>query len=63
MSFTDNLQRVLLFTDDKTVVDRASSINGSDTSSVEVTLTLKAVGLSLVNDRKGKEIAYIGLPL
>ena len=62
VSFTDDLQRVLLFTSDRAVVDRILSIDKLHDHSLSVSLSLKAVGLSLVNDRKGLEIAYIGLP-
>ena len=36
--------------------------NRTEQPSVDVTLSLIAVGLSLVNDVKGTEIAYIGIP-
>ena len=36
--------------------------NKTEQPSIDVTLSLIAVGLSLVNDVKGIEIAYIGIP-
>ena len=60
VSFTDELQRVLLFTLDKTVVDTA--LGTLSVPSLNATLSIVAIGLSLVNSKKGLEVAYIGLP-
>ena len=62
VSFTDNLQRVLLFTPFKEVAERA--LRGSEPARphLSVSLSLQAVGLSLVDDEKGQEVAYICLP-
>ncbi|XP_019853628.1 PREDICTED: vacuolar protein sorting-associated protein 13C-like [Amphimedon queenslandica] len=60
VSFTDDLQRVLLFTPDKEVVDTA--LGTRSVPSLNATLSIVAIGLSLVNSNKGIEVAYIGLP-
>ena len=62
MSFQDGLQRTVLFTTSKDVVDRVLMGNKTEQPSIDFTLSLIAVGLSLVNDVKGIEIAYIGIP-
>ena len=54
------MQRVLLFTLDKTVVDTA--LGTLSVPSLNATLSIVAIGLSLVNSKKGLEVAYIGLP-
>lgn len=60
VSLSDSFQRVILFTTHKIAADRAS---GSQMVKMmaKITLSLKAVGLSLVNDLKRTEVSYIGL--
>ena len=62
MSFQDGLQRTVLFTASRDVSNRVLMGNKTEQPSIDVTLSLIAVGLSLVNDVKGTEIAYIGIP-
>ena len=62
MSFQDGLQRTILFTTNKDVSNHVLMGNRTEQPSVDITLSLIAVGLSLVNDVKGTEIAYIGIP-
>ncbi len=60
VSLSDSFQRVILFTTDSITADRAN-----DTQLVnmiaELTLSITALGLSLVNDVKRTEVCYIGL--
>ena len=51
-----------MFTPFKEVAERA--LQGSEPARTlfDVSLSLHAVGLSLVNDEKGQEVAYISLP-
>ena len=62
VSFTDDLQRVILLTPEKNTSERARRDTEPKLVESEVILSLIGVGISLVNDKKGKEIAYIGLP-
>ena len=62
MSFQDGLQRTILFTANQDVSNHVLMGNRTEQPSIDVTLSLIAVGLSLVNDVKGTEIAYIGIP-
>ena len=62
VSFTDGFQRVLLFTCDSELAQHARNGSEHERATIDVSLSLKAVGLSLVNDRKGLEVSYIGLP-
>ena len=60
-SFTDGIQRVLLFTPDEEVIYRIRSANTFSLPKVEVSLSLKAVGLSLVDNKRKQELAYISV--
>ena len=62
VSFQDGLQRTVLFTESKEIFNRVMLGNKTEQPSIDLTLSLIAVGLSLVNDVKGSEIAYIGIP-
>lgn len=62
ISFQDGLQRTVLFTASKEINDRVLRGSKTEKPSVDVTLSLIAMGVSLVNDVKGLEIAYIGIP-
>ena len=61
-SFLDGLQRVILFTSSSKVWHYITEEQRTERANTEVTLSLKEVGLSLVNDKKGLEVAYIGIP-
>lgn len=62
MSFMDGLQRVVLFTTSKEIRDHALKGNKTERASLELSLSLIGVGVSLVDDWRGLEIGYIGLP-
>ncbi|XP_066022142.1 intermembrane lipid transfer protein VPS13C isoform X9 [Pocillopora verrucosa] len=59
-TFLDGLQRVLLITDDFTLAFRAQ-VELKERPSQCITLALQGVGLSLVNNEKSIEVAYIGI--
>ncbi len=61
VSFRDGLQRVVLFTTDKTLRQHILEGNKLERPQVNLTVSLKSVGVSLVNDLLGLEIAYIGI--
>ncbi len=61
MSFLDGLQRVVLFTTSHTVWCHVMGGQKSERANLEVILSLSEVGLSLVNDERGIEVAYIGI--
>ena len=61
VSFLDHLQRVVLFTEDKDVVKCAQKGEETGLPLLDLTLSLKSVGVSLVNNVKKKEIAYVGI--
>ena len=60
-SFTIGLQRVLLFTDDSVVNERIKEEASYSLPILEASLSLKAVGLSLVDDTLKRELAYVAL--
>ena len=63
MSFVDGLQRVILFSCSNSVKERALASNrDEDPAHSELTLSLIGTGLSLVDDIRGQEVAYIGIP-
>ena len=58
----DGLQRVVLFTANEAIQKHILEGNKTERAHLELTLSLSAVGISLVNDLKRLEVAYIGLP-
>ena len=61
ISFLDHLQRVVMFTQDKDMVECAKAGEESGLPILDFTLSLKNIGVSLVNNTKKREIAYIGI--
>lgn len=65
VSFRDGLQRVILITADKQLHKHVKHVlEGTKTerAHLDVSLSLNTVGISLVNDELGQEVAYIALP-
>ena len=60
-SFIDGLQRVLVFTRDEDVIDRIQAADTISKNDAEMTLTLRSVGISLVDNKRKREVAYIGI--
>ena len=61
VSFLDHLQRVVMFTQDRDMVECAKAGEETGLPILDLTLSLKNIGVSLVNNSKKKEIAYIGI--
>ncbi|XP_064396100.1 intermembrane lipid transfer protein VPS13C-like isoform X3 [Halichondria panicea] len=62
VSFLDGLQRVILFTTSHEVWSHVMGGQKTERASTELfSLSLREVGLSLVNDERGLEVAYIGI--
>lgn len=61
VSFLDGRQRVLLFTEDLAVVTKARQAEDLEQFQQEVKVSLRNLGLSLINNRRRQEIAYIGI--
>ena len=61
ISFLDHLQRVVMFTQDRDMVECAKAGEETGLPIMDFALSLKSIGLSLVNNTKKKEIAYIGI--
>lgn len=61
VSFLDGRQRVLLFTEDVAVVTKARQAEDLEQFQQEVKVSLQNLGLSLVNNSRCQEIAYIGI--
>uniref|UniRef100_H3CXZ0 Vacuolar protein sorting 13 homolog C n=1 Tax=Tetraodon nigroviridis TaxID=99883 RepID=H3CXZ0_TETNG len=61
VSFLDGRQRVLLFTEDVAVVTKARQAEDLEQFQQEVKVSLQNLGLSLINNRRRQEIAYIGI--
>ncbi|CAI8053010.1 Vacuolar protein sorting-associated protein 13A (Fragment) [Geodia barretti] len=60
-SFISGIQRVVLFTPFLETVDRIKVVGSYSRPQVEVLLGLSAVGLSLVDNSKKRELAYIAI--
>ncbi len=60
-SFIDGIQRVVIFTPDEGVIDRIKAANSYSQPLLDVCLSLEFVGVSLVDNRKKRELAYISL--
>lgn len=61
MSFLDGRQRVLLFTEDVAVVTKARQAEDLEQFQQELKVSLQNLGLSLINNSRRQEIAYIGI--
>lgn len=61
MSFLNGRQRVYLFTDDLAVATRANEAYEVERVSQSIELSLQGIGLSLVDNIKSEEIAYMGI--
>ena len=61
VSFLDGLQRVVIFTPDTYVYKISQRPSLVERTSASLTVELLAIGLSLVNDIEGQEVAYLGL--
>ena len=61
MSFLNGLQRVLVFTHDEGVLGRLRAIDQVSQNKLDVSVLLRSIGISLVDDIRRKEIAYIGV--
>ena len=62
VSFMDGLQRVVLFTCSSDLKQRVVRGNEKELPHTELSLSLIGTGLSLVDDMRGHEVAYIGIP-
>ncbi|XP_056003796.1 intermembrane lipid transfer protein VPS13A-like isoform X2 [Ostrea edulis] len=61
VSFLDGLQRILLFTEDLAVAINAQEAGELERIEQEINVSLKSVGVSLVNDVVQTEVAYLGI--
>ncbi|XP_062405510.1 intermembrane lipid transfer protein VPS13C isoform X2 [Sardina pilchardus] len=61
VSFLDGRQRVLLFTEDVAVVAKARQAEELEQFQQEITVSLQNLGLSLINNKNKREIAYVGI--
>ena len=61
ISFLDHLQRVVMFTQDRDMVECAKAGEETGLPILDFSASLKSIGVSLVNNSKKKEIAYIGI--
>lgn len=60
-SFLDGLQRVLLFTEDRSIAEGAQASNVFSQFDQEINVSIHGLGLSLVNNSIRQEIMYIGI--
>ena len=58
----DGLQRVILFTSSATLKKRVTRGSAKEHPHTEISLSLIGTGLSLVDDVRGEEVAYLGIP-
>ncbi len=61
ISFLDGLQRVLVFTHDNGIVDRLRAVDQVARNKVELSLAMRSIGISLVDNGRKREVAYIGV--
>ena len=55
------MQRILLFSTDTVLRQHILDGNTLERASLGLTLSLQSVGVSLVNDDLGLEVAYVGI--
>ena len=60
-SFIDGLQRVIIFTPDEGVLERIRAENSYSVPLFEASLSFRSIGLSLVDNDKRRELAYIAI--
>ena len=60
-SFISGIQRVVLFTSFIETIDRIKAVGSYTRPQIEVSLGLSALGLSLVDNTKKRELAYIAI--
>lgn len=60
-SFLDGMQRVLLFTTEKSVAEDAQSAKQFEIVQQEINVSIHGLGLSLVNNLTKHEIMYVGI--
>ncbi|XP_037949404.1 vacuolar protein sorting-associated protein 13 [Teleopsis dalmanni] len=61
VSFLDGLQRVILFTKNKSIVSRSETSAQLQTITQSIMLRLQGIGLSVINNEKGVDIMYMGI--
>lgn len=61
VSFLDGMQRVLLFTTEKSIAEEAQSAKQFELVQQEISMSIHGLGLSLVNNITRQEIMYIGI--
>lgn len=61
VSFLDGTQRILLFTESKSVTDQVESTGKLDQVNQEIEIDIHGIGLSLVNNIKQCDVMYIGI--
>lgn len=61
VSFLDGMQRILLFTEDKSVAENAQSAKLFEIIQQEITVSIHGVGLSLINNHTRQDIMYVGI--
>ncbi|KAG5677846.1 hypothetical protein PVAND_007566 [Polypedilum vanderplanki] len=61
VSFLNGTQRVLLFTKNQSLAENTQSSSRLDQVTREIEVSLRGLGLSLVNNVKGIELMYIGI--
>ena len=60
-SFIDNLQRTLIFANNTEILNRIKSADSMSQNIIQLSLSIKCIGLSLVDNTNKREVAYIGV--
>ncbi|XP_049821668.1 intermembrane lipid transfer protein Vps13-like isoform X2 [Aethina tumida] len=60
-SFLDGMQRVLLFTGDKTIAEQAQSSSMMELIQQDINVQIQGIGVSLVNNTIRQEILYVAI--
>ena len=60
-SFIHELQRFVVFTNKEDVIDRINAADSVTQNFIEISLSLRSVGLSVVDNHRKREIAYLGV--
>ncbi|XP_055079954.1 vacuolar protein sorting-associated protein 13A isoform X2 [Periophthalmus magnuspinnatus] len=61
VSFYEGLQRVVLFTEERSIFQLLSESEKAQLAEQEMVLSLQSVGVSLVNNSSGQEVSFIGI--
>lgn len=61
VSFLDGLQRILLFTEEESILNKTESSIALQQITQSIELRIHGFGLSIINNQTGVDILYLGI--